>query len=176
MSQRTITVRYLSGSRSISSVQDRGRLSLGDGRIVGPFDRQFCQVPSLLMPPSTFRPCSGVPSSADCNLVQPGSDEIGFRQRPGLESENKERHLERIFGFLLIAKLLKACAKDHRPMPRDQGAERRFGEFSASGHELIDELRVGESRDIAEVKKRPHRIHVWPLLLSTTRNAERDFQ
>jgi hypothetical protein len=71
------------------------------------------------------------------NAVQPTSQALMTPNGPGLADQDKEGRLEHVVRIRRIAHKSPTKAKDHRPVPLQQGRERRFvGNFNVTTEQL----------------------------------------
>ena len=87
------------------------------------------------------RPCGDAAGDA----VEPGGERVGRSDRAGRAGEDQERRLGGILGLVVVAGDLPAGAPDHRPVPLDEGRERRLGDVRRTAEEALEQGTVREA-------------------------------
>ena len=79
--------------------------------------------------------------------VQPARDRVVLPDRAGLPHEGQEGHLEGVLGGVRVVQDAPADAQHHRPVPLDQARKAASPGLIAAGHELLQQLGVGQPAD-----------------------------
>ena len=99
----------------------------------------------------------GVDGDPQGDTMQPAPDGLLPAHGNGSSDEDQKGCLERVFGVVLVAQNRAADAEDHRPVPIDQGGERRSSRLvpPLTARQAAEQVSIGQSADRARVEKRP---------------------
>ncbi len=87
------------------------------------------------------------------HAMEPSRQRIRIVDRARPAGQQQERRLERILGQVAVGQQMATDAQHHRPMPLDQGRERRLGCLTTVG-ELIEQAAIGRCTQRPDVEER----------------------